>query len=331
MDAIPVLITGGAGYIGSHAVLAFLEAGHQVVVLDNLSTGVRAAVSGEAVFVEGDAGDQVLVGEIIRRHGIGAAIHFAGSIDVAESVVDPLKYYRNNSCVSLNLIQACIEGGVESFIFSSSAAVYGNRDAMPARDNTTTRPINPYGSSKLVTEWTLREAAAAHDFRYVALRYFNVAGADPARRVGQYSPNATHLIKVACECAIGRRPHVEIFGEDYDTPDGTCIRDYIHVTDLASAHLYALRYLRQGGESTILDCGYGRGYSVREVLAAVQSESDRQLDIRTAGRRPGDPPVLIADPGEIRATLGWQPRHDDLNFIVRTALAWERQLPNRRS
>lgn len=328
MDAKSVLITGGAGYIGSHAVLAFLEAGHQVVVLDDLSSGHKAAVSGDAVFVEGDAGDEALVGEIIRRHGISAAVHFAGSIVVPESLVDPLKYYRNNCCVSRNLVQACIEGGVGFFIFSSSAAVYGIPEAVPVRESAATRPINPYGSSKLVTEWTLRDAAAAHDFRYVALRYFNVAGADPGGRAGQSTPNATHLIKVACECAVGRRPHIAVFGDDYDTPDGTCVRDYIHVTDLASAHLHALRYLQQGGESTVLNCGYGRGYSVSEVLTAVQTESRRALDIRTAARRPGDPPALVADAGAIRETFGWQPRYDDLAFVVRTALAWEQQLPS---
>lgn len=321
-----ILITGGAGYIGSHAVLAFLEAGYPVVVLDDLSSGRRSAVPGDVAFVEGDAGNGALVGETIRRHGIGAVVHFAGSVVVPESVADPLKYYRNNSCVSRNLIQACVEGGVGTFIFSSSAAVYGIPDSVPVAEGAATRPINPYGTSKLVTEWMLRDATAAHDFRYAALRYFNVAGADSQGRTGQSTPNATHLVKVACEAAVGRRSYIDIFGEDYDTPDGTCIRDYIHVSDLVAAHVDALKALCDGGGNMVLNCGYGRGYSVREVLDAVEREGGVRLDIRSAARRPGDPPALAADATAIRERFGWRPGHDDLGLIVRSALEWERKL-----
>jgi len=268
----------------------------------------------------------VLVGETIRRHGIGAVVHFAGSVIVPESVADPLKYYRNNSGASRALIQACVEGGVGMFIFSSSAAVYGIPDRVPVAEDAATWPINPYGNSKLITEWTLRDTAAAHDFRYAALRYFNVAGADGQGRAGQSTPNATHLIKVACEAVVGHRPFINVFGEDYDTPDGTCIRDYIHVSDLAAAHVDALRALRGGGESMLLNCGYGRGFSVREVLDAVEREAGVSLDIRSAARRPGDPPALIADATAIRERLGWRPAHDDLGVIVRGALEWERRL-----
>ena len=323
-----VLITGGAGYIGSHAVLAFLEAGHGVVVLDDLSSGRRAAVPGNVTFVEGDAGDAELVGELIRGHGIGAVVHFAGSIVVPESVADPLGYYRNNTCASRNLIEACVAGGLGGgagrFIFSSSAAVYGIPDRNPATEDTPVAPINPYGASKLMTEWMLRDAAAAHGLDYVALRYFNVAGADPQGRAGQSTPNATHLIKVACEAATGQRPYIEVFGEDYDTPDGTCIRDYIHVSDLAAAHVDALG--APGGGGLVLNCGYGRGFSVREVLAAVEREAGVALEIRSVARRPGDPPALVADATAIRERFGWRPQYDDLATIVRTALEWERKL-----
>ncbi len=321
-----VLITGGAGYIGSHAVLAFLEAGNGVVVLDDLSSGRRAAVPGDVTFVEGDAGDGALVGELILRHGIGAVVHFAGSIVVPESVADPLKYYRNNTCASRNLIAACIAGGIGRFIFSSSAAVYGTPDRVPVAEDTPPAPINPYGASKLMTEWMLRDAAAAHGLDYVALRYFNVAGADPSGRAGQSTPNATHLIKVACEAATGQRPFIEVFGEDYDTPDGTCIRDYIHVSDLAAAHVDALQAPRGAGGGLVLNCGYGRGFSVREVLVAVEREAGVKLDVRSAARRAGDPPALVADASAIRESLGWRPQYDDLATIVRTALEWERNL-----
>ena len=325
-----VLITGGAGYIGSHAVLAFLAAGHGVVVLDDLSSGRRAAVPGDVTFVEGDAGDSVLVSELIQRHGVGAAVHFAGSVVVPESVADPLKYYRNNTCASRNLIEACVAGGFAGgagrFIFSSSAAVYGTPDTTPVAEDAPPAPINPYGASKLMTEWMLRDAAAAHGLDYVALRYFNVAGADASGRAGQSTPNATHLIKVACEAATGQRPYIEVFGEDYDTPDGTCVRDYIHVSDLAAAHVDALALPRGGAGGLVLNCGYGHGFSVREVLAAVEREAGVTLDIRSAARRAGDPPALVADASAIRERFGWRPQYDDLATIVRTALEWERKL-----
>ncbi len=315
-----VLITGGAGYVGSHAVLAFREAGYAVVVLDDLSTGRRDAVPSDVDFVEGDAGDREHVGDLMRAHRIMAVVHFAGSIVVPESIVDPLTYYRNNTCVSRNLIQACVEEGVGRFIFSSTAAVYGAPDKLPISEDAPTSPINPYGASKLVTEWILRDTAAAHDFVYAALRYFNVAGADPSGRSGQSTPNATHLIKIASQAAVGRRDHVEIFGEDYETPDGTCIRDYIHVTDLAMAHVEALRHLDSGAGNLALNCGYGHGYSVREVLQAVEREAGVRLDLRPGPRRPGDPPSLVADVALIRERLDWRPRHDELGFIVRTAI-----------
>ena len=321
-----LLVTGGAGYIGSHAVLAFQEAGWPVVVLDDLSTGRRSAVPSGVAFVEGDAGDAATTGAVIAEHGVGAVVHFAGSVMVPESVADPLKYYRNNSAASASLIRACIAGGVTRFVFSSSAAVYGVPATLPVSEDAPAAPINPYGRSKLVTEWVLRDTAAAHDFRYAALRYFNVAGADPQGRAGQSTPNATHLVKVASEAAVGRRDGVTVFGGDYDTPDGTCVRDYIHVSDLAAAHVAALRDLEAGGESRVLNCGYGHGFSVREVLDTVQAEAGTALEVRRGPRRAGDPPALIADPSRLRAALRWSPRHDDLGFIVRTALAWERRV-----
>jgi len=320
-----ILVTGGAGYIGSHVVLALREFGSRVVVLDDLSVGRREAIPEDVVFVEGDAGDSVLVAETIRHHDISGVVHFAGSTIVPESIADPLKYYRNNSCASRALIQACIEGGVRNFVFSSSAAVYGIPDRVPVAESAPARPINPYGASKLFTEWTLKDAAAAHDFRYAALRYFNVAGADGKGRAGQSTANATHLIKVACGAALSGRP-VEIFGDDYDTADGTCVRDYVHVSDLAVAHVDALRALCEGTESMVLNCGYGRGYSVRDVLAAVEREAGVSLDTRIAARRPGDPPALVADTVAITQRLGWRPQYDDLAVIVRTALDWERGL-----
>ena len=319
----PLLVTGGAGYIGSHAVLAFREAGWPVVVLDDLSTGLRSAVPAGAVFVEGDAGDAATTGAVIAEHGVGAVVHFAGSVSVPESVADPLKYYRNNSAASASLIRACIEGGVTRFVFSSTAAVYGEPVVLPVSEDATPAPINPYGRSKLVTEWMLRDTAAAHDFRYAALRYFNVAGADPAGRAGQSTCNATHLVKVASEAAVGLRDGVTVFGDDYGTPDGTCVRDYIHVSDLASAHVAALGDLEAGGASRVLNCGYGRGFSVREVLETVQAEAGTQIKVHHGPRRAGDPPILIADPSRLRAALRWSPGHDDLGVIVRTALAWE--------
>ena len=321
----PLLITGGAGYIGSHAVLAFREAGYPVVVLDDLSTGRRSAMPDDVAFIEGDVGDTDTVESVIAEYRIEAVAHFAGSIVVPESVVDPLKYYRNNSGASANLIRACVDQGVRRFIFSSTAAVYGIPAVVPVTEDAPTVPINPYGSSKLVTEWMLRDAAAAHDFRYIALRYFNVAGADPDGRTGQSTPDATHLIKVAAEASVGLRGHVTVFGTDYDTPDGTCVRDYIHVSDLADAHVAALRHLEAGGGNHVLNCGYGHGFSVREVLDAVQAESALVIDVREGARRAGDPPVLVSHPSGLRKVLGWSPCHDDLGFIVRTAMAWERK------
>lgn len=331
-----VLVTGGAGYIGSHTVRQLVGTGHDVVVLDNLSTGHRWAVSPQAMLVEGDAGDKSVVGELLDRHRVRAVIHFAGSIVVPESVVDPLKYYRNNTCVSRNLIEACAERGVDKFIFSSTAAVYGIPDIQPVSETTPLRPINPYGTSKLMIEWMLRDTAASFGarggpdgFRYVALRYFNVAGASLDGMLGQATPEATHLIKVACEAACGLRKGLTVFGTDYPTADGTCVRDYIHVEDLARAHLDALRYLDGGGSSDTLNCGYGRGFSVRQVLSAVERASGMALNAEDGERRAGDPPELVAESSRIRNVLGWKPQRDDLDLICRTAYKWERSLKDR--
>lgn len=321
-----VLVTGGAGYIGSHVVLALSDAGRPVVVLDDLSTGRRAAVPPGVPLIEGDAGDRETVGRLLREHGIGTVMHFAGSIVVPESVDRPLDYYRNNTAGSLALIDACVRAGVGRFIFSSTAAVYGMPERMPIDEETPTRPINPYGRSKLMTELMLRDAAAAHGLRYVALRYFNVAGADPAGRSGQSSRVATHLLKIAAQAATGQREEIQVFGDDYPTPDGTCVRDYIHVGDLATAHVAALEHLEAGGGSEILNCGYGRGYSVREVLEMVEAVLGQSLRIRIVGRRAGDPPELVAGVERIGRTLNWTPRHADLRTIVATALDWERAL-----
>ncbi len=321
-----VIVTGGAGYIGSHAVLAFREAAYPVVVVDDLSTGRRDSLPDDVVLVEGNAGDAELVGRVVREHGIGAVVHFAGSIVIPESVTDPLKYYRNNTAAGRNLIAACVANDVKYFIFSSTAAVYGHPETVPVSEDTPTAPINPYGTSKLMTEWMLRDTAEAHDFAYVALRYFNVAGADPAGRTGQSTPNATHLIKIASQAAVGLRQGIPLFGEDYDTPDGTCIRDYIHVSDLAAAHVDALGHLTQTHENLVLNCGYGHGYSVREVLAAVEKKAGIQLDIQSAPRRPGDVATLVADASRMRNHFAWRPRYNDLGVIVRTAIDWERKL-----
>lgn len=321
----PLLITGGAGYVGSNALLAFREAGYPVVVLDDLSTGLRAAVPDDVALVQGDVGDADLVRRLIAEHGIAAAVHFAASVSVPESVRDPLLYHRNNSVASGSLIDACLAAGVRRFVFSSSAAVYGIPDVIPVPEDAPTAPINPYGNSKLVTEWLLRDVAAAHDFRYVALRYFNVAGADPQGRAGQSNPKAGHLIKMACGAALGLRDGVEVFGTDYDTADGTCVRDYIHVSDLAEAHVAALRALENDGASQALNCGYGHGFSVREVVEMVRSIAGVPFEVREGPRRPGDPPVLVADNARLREALRWSPRGDDLAFIVRTALDWEEQ------
>ena len=321
-----VIVTGGAGYIGSHAVLAFREAAYPVVVVDDLSTGRRESVPDGVPFIEGNAGDRELVGRVIRDHGVGAVVHFAGSIVIPESVSDPLKYYRNNTAASRNLIEACVANHVKYFIFSSTAAVYGHPEKVPVSEDAPTAPINPYGNSKLMTEWILRDTAQAHDFRYVALRYFNVAGADPDGRTGQSTPNATHLIKIASQAALGLRQGIELFGDDYDTPDGTCIRDYIHVSDLAAAHVDALGHLTAANKNLVLNCGYGHGHSVREVLAAVEKEAGVHLHVRSAPRRSGDAASLVADASRIRNHFAWQPRYDDLGFIVRTAIDWERKL-----
>ena len=324
-----VLVTGGAGYIGSHMVHELVDTGERVIVLDNLSTGHRWAVAKGALLVVGDTGDQPLVKRLIRDHGIGAIIHFAGSIVVPDSVRDPLGYYRNNTVNSRALIECAVDGGVRHFIFSSTAAVYGNPAATPIAEDAATLPVSPYGWSKLMTEVMLRDTSHAHDFAHVSLRYFNVAGADPKGRVGQSTRNATHLIKVAAETALGLRGKLEVFGTDYSTPDGTCIRDYIHVSDLVGAHRDALRYLRSGAPSLTLNCGYGHGFSVREVIASVRRVSGVDFKVDNAPRRPGDAAQLVAASARARRELGWHPRFDDLATIVAHALAWERELQNR--
>ena len=325
-----VLVTGGAGYIGSHAVLALADAGWPVVVLDNLVTGFRWAVNERATFVEGDIGDAELVARTIRELGIGAIMHFAGSVVVPESVSDPLKYYGNNTANSRALIEQAVACGVKHLIFSSTAATYGTPESSPVREDMPTVPINPYGMSKLMTEIMLKDTAAAHPLNYCALRYFNVAGADPDGRAGQATAGATHLIKVAVEAALGKRAHVSVFGTDFPTPDGTGVRDYIHVTDLAAAHLLALEALIAEPERSLtLNCGYGRGFSVLEVLDAVETVSGRSIERRMEGRRPGDPDALIAANDAIVETFGWQPRYAQLDTIVAHALAWERGLAER--
>jgi UDP-glucose 4-epimerase len=323
-------VTGGAGYIGSHAVLALLDAGWPVVVIDNLVTGFEWAVPKEAVFARGDIADQALVARLIEEHSIEAIIHFAGSIVVPESVENPLKYYENNTVKSRSLIESAVKGGVRHFIFSSTAATYGIPERVPITEETRTQPINPYGWSKLMTERMLADVAAAHPLNYCALRYFNVAGADPRGRSGQSTAGATHLIKVAVEAAIGKRSHVSVFGTDYDTPDGTGIRDYIHVSDLAAAHVDALETLiAQPQTSHVMNCGYSRGFSVLEVLESVDRVTNMKIERRMEPRRPGDPDALVADNAKILATLPWRPRRDDLDTIVADALAWERQLAER--
>ncbi len=321
-----VLITGGAGYIGSHAALSFLEAGFGVIVVDDLSTGRRSAVAAGAEFVEGDAGNAATMNRVMADENVAAVVHFAGSIVVPESVEKPLMYYDNNTCAALRLIRCCVEAGIKTFLFSSTAAVYGMPAVIPVCEDSPTQPINPYGWSKLMVEYILRDTAAAHGLRYAALRYFNVAGADPQGRIGQSTPKATHLIKVACEVAAGRRDHMKLFGTDYDTPDGTAIRDYIHVTDLADAHVQAVQALLDGADSMVMNCGYGHGHSVREVVEAVNLVAGIRLDARAEARRPGDAAQLVADTSLIRRTLGWTPRYADLDFIVKTALDWERSL-----
>jgi UDP-glucose 4-epimerase len=320
-----ILVTGGAGYIGSHVVLQLRERGESVVVLDDLSRGFRQSV-GDTPLVVGDMGERSLVTRLLREHGVDTVMHFAAFTIVPESVRDPLKYYANNVCGTRNLLQCCAESGVGHFVFSSSAAVYGTPASDLAAEDSATAPINSYGTSKLVAEWMLRDHALASDLRYVALRYFNVAGSDLGGRIGQATPGATLLIKVASEAAMGKRPHVSIFGTDYPTPDGTGIRDYIHVQDLAAAHLAALDHLRRDGTSAVLNCGYGHGYSVRQVLDSVQRVAGRSLTIREEPRRAGDPAVLVAKAERIRGLLGWSPKLDDLDTIVRSSLDWEAKL-----
>ena len=321
-----VLVTGGAGYIGSHMVYALVAAGERVIVLDNLSTGFDWAVAGSVPLVVAETGDQNLVSTIIKEHAVEAIIHFAASIVVPDSVSDPLGYYKNNTVNSRALIECAVKGGVKHFIFSSTAAVYGNPARVPVLEDDPLMPMSPYGSSKLMSEIMLRDASFAHGLKHVILRYFNVAGADPEGRTGQSTKGATHLIKVAVETALGKREKMDVFGTDYPTPDGTCLRDYIHVNDLAAAHLDALRYLRAGGDSVTANCGYGRGFSVREVIDTVKKVSGKDFRVDTSPRRPGDPAQIVANSDRARATFGWRPQYDDLPLIVDHALAWERKL-----
>ncbi len=324
-----VLVTGGAGYIGSHMVLRLIDAGEDVVVLDNLVTGFDWAVDGHAKLVIGNAGDADLVAGVIAEHRIDAIIHFAGSVVVPESVVDPLKYYRNNTGVSRNLLEAAVAGGVKHFIFSSTAAVYGMVGVEPVSEDVPLNPMSPYGKSKLMTEMMLADVAAAHPITYGVLRYFNVAGADPGGRVGQSTAGATHLIKVAAQAALGQRDKVGIFGTDFPTPDGTGVRDYIHVADLAEAHALLLGYLRGGGASTTMNCGYGKGFSVREVIRTVREVTGSDFIAEELPRRPGDPAAVVARADKVRQVLGWVPKHDQLPGIVEDAIRWERYLATR--
>ena len=324
-----ILVTGGAGYIGGHMTLGLLDAGQSVVVIDDLSTGFAWGVPEGAKLVVGDFGDSELVARVIREHAVDAIAHFAAKIVVPESVADPLGYYLNNTSKARDLIEAAIRGGVKHFIFSSTAAVYGETSSEPVGEDAVLNPMSPYGRSKLMVEWMLEDAARAHDLRYVVLRYFNVAGADPKGRLGQSTPMATHLIKRAVQTALGRYASMDIFGQDYPTPDGTCLRDYIQVTDLINAHLLALDYLRAGGASVTCNCGYGRGRSVREVIDVVKRISGVDFKVNRVGRRPGDPAAVVAKADKVRALLGWKPQHEDLDAIVGQALDWERRLHNR--
>jgi len=324
-----VLVTGGAGYIGSHMVWALLDAGEQVVVLDNLSTGNDWAVAAQAELVIGDIGDEALLDNLMGSKNIDSIIHFAGSIIVPESVSDPLKYYLNNTVKSRALIAAAVRNNVKNFIFSSTAAVYGDPETVPVDETARLAPMSPYGTSKLMTELMLADTAKAHDFRYTALRYFNVAGADPVGRTGSSTKDATLLIKVACEVVVGKRPHLSVFGTDYDTPDGTGVRDYIHVTDLVDAHCLALGYLRAGNDSLVVNCGYGHGFSVLDVIEAVKRVSKTEIEVQYAPRRPGDSPKVVAKADAVRAVLNWQPQYDDLDVIVAHGLNWERHLISR--
>jgi UDP-glucose 4-epimerase len=320
-----VLVTGGAGYIGSHVVRQLGESGEQVLVIDNLVKGFRQAVTAGDLVVA-DVGDHATVSRLMGEYKVDTVMHFAAHTIVPESVALPLKYYGNNTCGTRSLLQACLDNGVKNLVFSSTAAVYGMPEDGYASEESPTRPINAYGTSKLMSEWMLRDVAAVNPLRYVALRYFNVAGSHPGGLIGQATPGATLLTKVACEAMVGKRPHVSVFGTDYPTPDGTGVRDYLHIEDLASAHLNALQYLRGGGKSTTLNVGYGHGYSVREVLRMVEKVGGKPLTVREEGRRPGDPAYLVARADRIRTELGWQPRYDDLSAIVSSSLAWEEKL-----
>lgn len=324
-----ILVTGGAGYIGSHMAWRLVDQNEDVVILDNLSTGFQGLVPPSVKLVQGDVGDIELLSKVLTDEKIEAVIHFAGSIVVPESVTDPLKYYQNNTAKSRNLIEACVNSGIKKFIFSSTATVYGEPDLGQLDENLPLLPINPYATSKVMTEWMLRDVSIAHDFRYIAIRYFNVAGADPQGRSGQSSKNATHLIKVASQVALGERDKLQVFGTDYGTPDGTCIRDYVHVTDLISAHMDGLTYLRDGGDSVAANCGYGHGFSVFDVIKALNTVIGQEIPVEITDRRPGDAPSLVANSKKIRDLFGWEPKHDNLEFVVKTALDWERSLPDR--
>jgi UDP-glucose 4-epimerase len=326
---VAILVTGGTGYIGSHMVHSLVDAGERVVVLDNLSTGFDWAVAPDVPLIVGDTGDQARVAALLAEHEVDTVIHFAASVVVPDSVCDPLGYYRNNTANSRNLIETAVRHGVRHFIFSSTAAVYGNPERIPVREDDATVPTSPYGSSKLMTEIMLRDATAAYGLRHVILRYFNVAGADPLGRTGQSTMGATHLIKVAVEAAVGSRQKVDVFGTDYPTPDGTCVRDYIHVCDLVAAHSSALAYLRGGGASTTMNCGYGRGFSVLDVIETVKRISGVDFRVKFAGRRAGDPAQIVAACDRVRSTLGWQPQFDDLQTIISHAFAWQRALSQR--
>ncbi len=325
-----ILVTGGCGYIGSHLVHELADAGESIVVLDDLSTGFRAALPRLVPLVVGSVGDSSLVAALIEEYKVDAIVHFAASIVVPDSVRDPLGYYRNNTANTRSLLESAVKSGVGRFIFSSTAAVYGNPEIVPVSEDNPLAPVSPYGTSKLMSEWMLRDTAAAHGLNYVVLRYFNVAGADPKLRTGQSTAGATHLIKVAVETALGARPAMNVYGKDYPTPDGTCVRDYIHVSDLAAAHSAALRYLRDGGATATFNCGYGRGYSVLEVIETVKRVSGRQFPVTFAERRAGDPAAIVADSSRLQAALKWKPKYAELETIVAHALAWEEKLQSDR-
>ncbi len=326
-----VLVTGGAGYIGSHMVLTLCDAGEKVIIIDNLSTGFEWAADNRATFVKGNAGDIEFVQKIIKQHDVKEIIHFAGSIVVPESVTNPLKYYENNTCVTRNLLEAAVKARVKHFVFSSTAAVYGMVGIEPVGEENPLNPASPYGRSKLMSEMMLADASAAHPITFGVLRYFNVAGADPKGRSGQSSPNATHLIKIATQTALGQRDHIDVYGSDYNTPDGTCVRDYIHVSDLINAHILLLKYLRDGGQSDIMNCGYGQGYSVNQVIDMVKSVSGVDFNVCHVDRRAGDPDAIVAASKKLKNLLGWQPEHDDLENIIKSALAWEKYLMLRKA